>query len=196
MRRLLLLAVALPLLSLLGGCLVDSTLNDKGGADITVQYRLRKDTKPEDTVKEFASDNVQVVSKEIDKDGNATFKLKVADVTKLNTSKFFNSVVVTLVDGAAKGTKVLTATRSNPQPAKLTDEVLAYFGTDMTVSITVPGEIVKSDATATKGSTATWKAELKKFLAEKGSTYSVTYKPGATAAAGTTPAAKPAKQQK
>ena len=52
------------------------------------------------------------------------------------------------------------------------------FGKDITISLTFPGEVVKSNATTTKGNNATWVIPHNDFSAAKETTFNATYKNG------------------
>lgn len=168
-------ALVLPAIMLVSGCLLDSTIDAKGGAVITVKYRLTNESQLEAVKKQMKSADVTVTDASVDKDKMATFNLKTADVTKISTAKFFQNATVKLTDGE-KGTKVLDVKWVNKNPSKLPDEMVAYFGKEVTISLTFPGEVVKTNATTSKGNNATWTIPHNDFAAAKETTFNVVYK--------------------
>src|SRR5262249_7762892 len=97
MRKVLSLAV-LSLTLALGGCLLDATIDAKGAGDMTVSYKLPKTGKIDDVKKQMESPNVKVTSAEVNDKGDAVFKLKFDDITKLSTAKFFKSTTTTVTE--------------------------------------------------------------------------------------------------
>lgn len=178
-RRVMPIAVTAVLLTL-AGCLTSGTLNENGGGTLTLKIRLSSEAQLESRKIRLQSKAVKVTNATIDKDNWATFDLAFDDVTKLSTTQHFQHVTITLVDGP-DGTKVLTVTSANPNPHQLSDEVISYFGKDMTIAMTLPGPIVKSNATSTKDQTATWTYALRDFVAAKQEVMEVTFKAPAPA---------------
>lgn len=170
-------SIALTLVALLftTGCLIDGKLDDKGGATLKLVYRLAPGAKIDPTKKMMESSVVSVKGAEADKDNRATFDLEVKDVTKLNSAAFFKNVQVKLSDGEA-GTKVLSAKHVTDKPMTMPDKMKEYYGNEFRVTLTFPGEVVKSNATESKGNTATWKMTLEDFLKAKETTFDATYK--------------------
>src|SRR5262249_20993152 len=78
-------ALVLPLMIVISGCLVESTVDSKGGAVLKVQYRLTNENQLDAVKKQMQSPEVTLVDASVDKDKFATFNIKVADVTKLST---------------------------------------------------------------------------------------------------------------
>jgi preprotein translocase subunit SecF len=170
-------ALTIGLMAALGGCRFEPTIDASGGAEVTVRMRLLKNQTLDRVAKDLSSADVQVVSKEKDKDDWATVKIKMKDVTKLSTAPFFANTAVTLADGEAAGTKLLKAVVTNKKPTdKLPENTVDFFGKEITVVATLPGEIVTSNATSTSGQTATWTWDLPKFFAAKQHTMEATYK--------------------
>jgi hypothetical protein len=143
---------------------------------VKFKYRLQPDAKLETVKKMLESPSVTVKNAEMDKDKWATFDLDVKDATKLNTTALFKNVAVTITDGADKGTKVLTAKHVNAKPMTLPEKLRDYYGNELRVTLTFPGEVVKSNATETKGDTATWKLNLDEFLKATQTEFQATYK--------------------
>lgn len=173
-RRVASIAVTAVLLTL-AGCLTSGTLDEKGGGTLTLKTRLSSDAQLESRRIHLQSAAVKVTNATIDKDNWATFDLKFDDITKLSTVQHFQQTTITLTDGP-DGTKVLTVKSANPNPHQLSDEVISYFGKDMTIAMTLPGPIVKSNATSTKDQTATWTYQLRDFVAAKEEVMEVTFK--------------------
>jgi hypothetical protein len=147
----------------------------KGGATLDVTYRIGKGSTLEAERKRMESPSVKVLSAAMDGDNNVKFALKVNDITKLSTAQFFQEATITLTDGEG-GTKVLAAKIKRKSPMKLPDEALAYFGKEVKIAVTLPGNVVKSNATKTDGKTATWTYEMNAFMNTKETALDVTYK--------------------
>jgi hypothetical protein len=176
MRKRVLLSLALVALLFNTGCLIDGKLDDKGAATMKIAYRLAPKAKVEPARKQMESNFVTVKSAEVDKDSRATFDLEVKDVTKLSSAPFFKNVQVKLTDGEEKGTKVLWVKHANDKPAGLPEKMREYYGNEFRLTLTFPGEVVKSNANETKGDTATWKMTLDDFLKAKLTEFQATYK--------------------
>jgi len=175
MKRFLPWTLVLALLAV-SGCVIESTLEPAGSAVVKISYRtVGGKGKLETERKKMEGPNVTVTSGTIDDYGKVTFELKVKDVTKLSTSKFFQHVTVTLTDGS-EGTKVLSAKLVNTKPLKLDEKMLEYFGHGATISVTTPGDITASNATTTSGKTATWTKPLTDVMGAPEMTFTVTFK--------------------
>jgi hypothetical protein len=181
-RRVAPIAMTVALLAL-AGCLTKGTLDAKGGGTLTLRLRLSSDAQLESRKIRLQSSTVKVTNATIDTDNWATFDLAFDDVTKLSTTEHFQNTTITLTDGP-DGTKVLTVKSANSNPHPLSDEVLNYFGKDMTIALTLPGPIVKSNATTTKDQTATWNYQLRDFVAAKEEVLEVAFKAPPPAADG------------
>jgi len=177
LKRSFAIALVLPLVLVVSGCLMDTTVDEKGGGEMTVSYKLPKTGKLDDVKKQMESPSVKVTSAELnDQTSVATFKLKFDDITKLSTAKFFKNATITTSEDKAKGTKTIVAKIVNKTPAKLPDKVVEFYGDKWEVIATLPGEIVESNATAKDGKKATWTRTLQEFSTAPEITLSVTYK--------------------
>jgi len=182
------------LLLSLAGCLVESTLDEKGGGTLKTEVRGG----PTDTIDKikarFTGPGVEVTKATMDDKKNAVVEIKYDDFTKLGALKQYENVTFTLTEDLKAKTRTATAVAKYARPVTLPDDQLKYFGSDVALALTVPGEIVKTDGKS-KGKTATWSMPLNTLLSTPTSTFSVTYKhdgpPLAKAAAATdgTPAA-------
>ena len=169
-------AVVAGLLLAIAGCRFESTIDAKGGAELTVRMHLLATQNLDRVAKDMSSADVEVVSKAKDKDNWATIQLKMKDVTKISTTEFFKTTAMTLTDNK-DGTRTLKAVVTNKNPSeKLPDNVVEYYGKEVSISAKLPGEIVKSNATSTSGQTATWTTDLRKFFAARQNAMEATYK--------------------
>jgi hypothetical protein len=169
------LAAILPLTALLSGCLYEVTIDAKGGAEIKLNYRVDPNM-VEKAGKDLQSPDVKLVSKSVDRDHYIDATLQVADVTKLSTTPYFRATTITLVNGSAPGTKTLTVQYVNKAiNVNLPPSSLKYYGNEIKVVLHLPGDVVKSNATETKGASATWVVDVTKFFATKETTFEVTY---------------------
>jgi hypothetical protein len=178
LSRVRVLAALLPLTLALGGCLFESTIDAKGGAEVKLHYRIAPNTKIEKVARDLESADVKLVSKSLDKDGWMDATVKTDDVTKLPTTAFFKAWTITLVDGKDKGTKKLTAHFVNKTPnVKVPQSGLDYYGNEIKIVVNLPGEIVSANAPGgAKGTAATWTYESEEFFKSKEQTIEVTYK--------------------
>lgn len=171
---------ALALLSLvlaLGGCRYEGSIDDKGGGEVKLHYRVPPNTTIEKASKDLESKAVTIVSKALSKDGWMDATVKTADVTQLSTAAYFRAWAITLADGKDPGTKTLTARFTNKTPSgRLPESALDYYGKDIQIVLTLPGEIVASNATSTKDKVATWTWPTTEFFKEKQALVEVTYK--------------------
>ena len=69
-----------------------------------------------------------------------------------------------MTDDAKAKTRTATAVVKYAKPLKLTDEQLKYFGKDTTVSVTLPGDIVKTNGKKKGRKTAKWTIPLNTLL--------------------------------
>ena len=177
LNRVRVLAAILPLAAVLGGCLYEATIDAKGGAEVKVHYRVDPNTKIEKVTADLESKDVKLVSKSIDKDHYVDATLQTADVMKLPTTPYFRTTTIGLTDGPDKGTKKLSIRYANKSPnIKLPQNALDYYGAQLKVVLNLPGEVVASNATETKGASVTWAFDTSKFFAAKETTLEVTYK--------------------
>jgi hypothetical protein len=179
LNRVRVLAAILPLAALLSGCLYEATIDAKGGAEVKVHYRVDPNTKLDKVARDLQSKDVTLVSKSMDKDHYIDATLQTADVMKLPTTTYFRATTIGLVDGPDKGTKKLSIRYANKTPnVKIPPNALDYYGTEIKIALNLPGEVVASNATETKGTSATWTFDTTKFFAAKETTLEVTYKLG------------------
>lgn len=139
----------------LAGCLMDGTLDKNGGGTVTIKLRLMSVDQLADAKKQMQSPQVELVSSTLDDDKWATFNLKFGDVTKLSTTQFFSRATFTLVPDEG-GTTTLNIKYVNNNRAPLTKEMADYFGNQVSFTIHLPGEVVKTNATEKDRSSAKW----------------------------------------
>jgi len=165
-------------LSALAGCLMDGTLDDKGGGTLVIKYRLSSEAQFTSAKRRMQSAQVKLTDAKVDPDKWATFNLKFDDVTKLSSIEFFNHTVFTLSNDEG-GTKTLSAKFTNPNPTRLPDEMIKYFGGEASITIHLPGTVVKSNAMKTEGNTVKWTYPFGDFTSAPEISVTVTYKPAA-----------------
>ena len=181
MRRFVPSIAALSLILLISGCFMDTVIDDKGAGTMVVKIRLTTEAQLEPNRKRFESAHVKVIKATVEKDKWATYELKFDDITKLNTVPHFSNTTVTLTDGEG-GTKALAIKNVNKNPNKMPEEMVAYFGKEVRMTITVPGEIVATNATSKADKTATWTYALNDFTSAPELNLTVSFKPGSGAA--------------
>lgn len=175
MRHLVGCVVVVPLALLLSGCLTETVIDAKGAGTMMIKIRLTSEAQLAANRKRLESSSIKVSSATVDKDKWATYQLQFEDITKLNTVSMFQNSTVTLVDADA-GNKTLTVKNVNKNPNKMPEEMVNYFGKEAKFSITVPGDVVKTNATSTAGKTAIWTYALNDFTNAPDITLEVTFK--------------------
>jgi hypothetical protein len=135
------------------------------------------------------SSSVELVSAEVDADKWATYKLAFDDVTQLSSTELFENTTFALRDGNG-GVKTLSVRFSNKKPVRMTDELLSYFGGEMTVRIGLPGPVVESNAASVEGQTVVWKNPLEMLTSGPSIDLHSTFRVEPPAGASDTPAEK------
>jgi hypothetical protein len=196
-KRLIAPLILLLAASLLAGCLFDAVIDEKGGGTMTVKYRLTSEAQFRSSKRRFESEHVTLVDASIDDKKWATFSIKFDDVTKLPSTEFFARASVSLIDDGA-GKTTLSVKYKNEESVQLLDELLEYFGNQVTMAVQLPGEVVETNAGESSGNAAKWTMPLSTFSKSPDLVLSVTYKTPSRAAASpaaagapTPPAAEP-----
>lgn len=188
-KRILALALCLLCPVVLPGCLVSGELTATGAGTLTVRTRLTSPNQLDSTGQKMKSSSVQLVSAEVDADKWATYKLAFDDVAQLSTTELFENTTFALRDGKG-GVKTLSVRFSNKKPVRMTDELLNYFGGEMTVRIGLPGPVVESNAASVEGQTVVWKFPLELLTSGPSIDLQATFRVEPPAAVSDTPAEK------
>jgi hypothetical protein len=168
----------------LSGCVVEGKLDASGGARLSVRYRLVSVANFDQSKARMQSPDVRLASASMTPDKWATFDLELADVRKLSTAPTFASTTVALTE-EADGSRTLAVTVTS-SGAELPAPYVKYLGDEFRLSIGLPGDVVRSNATTVAGRTATWVVPL--AGKHEPPSFSVTFKP---APASSTPGAGP-----
>jgi hypothetical protein len=155
----------------LWACNVDGTLDATGGARVQIRYRLVSVANFEPSKKRLQSADVRLASATMAPDKWATFDLEMADVRKLSTAPAFADTTVQLTD-EADGARTLAMTLVS-KVGELPAPLVKYLGNEFRVAIELPGDIVRSNATAVAGRRASWVLPI----TGKRTDFSVTFKP-------------------
>ena len=174
-------------LCVLAGCFIDGTLDAKGGGTMTVKYRLTTAAQLESSKRRMQSGAVKLVSASVAPDKWATFELKFDDVTKLNSIDFFSKAKFALTGD--KDTKTLIVKYANADASEMPEDMITYFGREVSLTLHCPGPVVDSNGTSVAGTTVAWKYSMKDFSTIQQKEFRVTYKLDASAA--NTPAGTP-----
>ena len=158
------------------GCVVNGSLDPAGGGRLRLQYRLVSVANLEQMKVRLASPEVTVTDASMTPDKRATFALAFRDVRALETVPAFANTRIALAD-EADGLRTLTVTLGG-QAAALPPPYIDYLGRELRVTLTVPGDVVRSNATTTAGRTVTWVRPLVDVQREAATTFSVTYRLG------------------
>lgn len=173
-------ASRLALLLVLGwtsGCVVDGTLDAAGGGTLTMRYRLVSVANLEQMKSSLASPDVTVTQASMTPEKQATFAVRIRDARALSTAPAFATTQVALADDA-DGLRTLTVTMPR-QPGTLPAPYIRYLGGELRVTLTMPGDIVRSNATAVNGRAATWVRPIGELQQQPTTTLSVTFRPAA-----------------
>ncbi len=179
----------------LAGCLVQSTLDDKGGGTMKVELRGDQNSTVDKVKAFFQGPGVTITKATMDDQKNAVIELSYTDFRTLSALKQFENTTFTMTDDAKAKTRTASAVVKSAKPVKLPDEQLKYFGKDATVSVTVPGDIVKTNGQKKGSKTAKWTIPMNTLLGQGETEFTVTYKnsgaplPALPPAAATAPAA-------
>jgi hypothetical protein len=174
-------AVAAGIVCTAGGCLVESTIDAKGGGTMVFTDRLGENSTVEQGKQALRSEHVEVTNAVEKGDRWVVYDLKFADVTKLSTSSRFKAWKFTRTEDKATGTTTLVGTMKNPKASNLPPYVVNYFNDEVKISVTAPGEIVKSNAKKKEGKIATWEYTINEFIGVKELTLDLVYKSAETA---------------
>lgn len=174
MRRLVFGGLLL-LVPALTGCLLEARLRSDGSGALRLQYRVDENTTLDSIAQRLGGSAVVVRSGRIDREGLATFKADLKDVTKISTSQMFRNVTVAQTPGAKPGTMDVTARIVQPKPIELPEKMLQRFGNELKVTVTFPGPVVATNATSHAGRTATWVFELRTVTAAPETVLTATY---------------------
>jgi hypothetical protein len=156
------------------GCLIDLKLNDKSGGTGDITYHIQREWELASQKKNLESAMVQVTSAEVDKEKMARFKIAFDEITALGTTQFFRSLSVsrTVTDGVV----ALVGTVNPANPVTLPEAGVNYFGPDVTIAVTAPGEIVSTNAKSTDGKTVKWVYPINDLLSAKNLQLTLSYK--------------------
>jgi hypothetical protein len=157
------------------GCVVEGKLDGAGGGVLTVRYRLVSVANFETSKARMQSADVRLTDATMAADKTATFALAMADVRKLSTAPTFGAMTVALAD-EADGTRTLAVTIAGTAAAALPAPYVRYLGNDLRIGVELPGEIVRSNATAVAGRKASWVTPLG-GTHEAPIIYTVTFRP-------------------
>ncbi|MGH7790665.1 MAG: LppM family (lipo)protein [Candidatus Binatia bacterium] len=163
-------------LVVVAGCRIHVDLKSDGSGALTAKYRAFKDQTLEQQKKYFSSTNTTITKLEMDADKYVTAEMTFKDVKLLSSSHLFRTMAITQSVDASAGTTTLVGRNTNQKPGRLPDPLVEYLGKELIISLTVPGEIVKTNATKHEGDTATWELDQQNFLDTKESVFEVTYK--------------------
>jgi hypothetical protein len=147
-------AVLLLVLVPLAGCVVKGAIEPSGAARVAIDTRLASVAHFDSMKASLQSADVTVEKATMTAKKFATFEVRSSDVRKLPTAHAFSSTTIALSDGD-DGTRTLRVTIAGTERRRWPETWRRYFG-DVTVSIDVPGDVVRSNASATKGRTVSW----------------------------------------
>jgi hypothetical protein len=174
-----LLSVPLLVLAAATGCVVEGTLDRAGGGQLELRYRLVSVAHFEQMKAQLQSPDVTVTEASMTPEKRATFGLTFRDARLLSTAPALRNTRVTLTD-EPDGLRTLVVSLEGARPT-LPAPYIDYLGREFRLRLTLPGEVVRSNATAAAGRTATWVRPIAEMQQEASMAFSVTYRPAAGA---------------
>jgi hypothetical protein len=176
MRLLRVLPSLVLVLAWTSGCVVDASLDATGGGRLTVRYRLV-------SVANFESmktalqhpPEVTLTEATMTPEKRATFGVAFGDLRTLSTAPALANTRVALED-EPDGLRTLTVRFTGPR-GSLAPSYIEYLGREFRLSLAVPGDVVRSNATTVVGRSATWVRPLAELQHEAEPTFRVTYRP-------------------
>ena len=169
-------ALAVALLLVCQGCLVEARLAASGAGMLTIRYRLDERVTLGAAAERLAGPSVTVRSAKLDANGYGTFKVQFADVQALSSTAMFKQVLITRVPGREPGTTAFTAIFGQPKPLRPPPEVLQRYGNEITVVVRVPGSVVDTNAPTRADRLVTWVVPMQTLLEGGETTFSLTYR--------------------
>ena len=160
------------------GCVVEGTLDSAGQGRLELRYRMLSIANFEAMKTVLASPDVTMTDASMTPDKHATFAVAVKDVRALASAPAFANMRVALVD-EVDGLRTLSVALKNIS-ATLPAPYFEYIGRDLRITLTLPGEIVRSNATSVNGSKATWVWPMAEIGPQAPPTISVTFRPAAS----------------
>ena len=165
----------------LTGCLVTGALDPTGGGRLTLKARLVSVLHFETLKTSLQGSDVVLKNASLSPKKWATFELEVRDVRRLWTAPALSRTSVAFADD--EGARTLAVTMSNPAPERWSDALRRYSGDEAKITLDLPGEVIRSNATSTSGRTASWTWSLGDTSARPTTDLTVTFKlPEKTAA--------------
>ena len=170
--------VLLALLSLfpLTGCLLTGALDPSGGGRFTMKIRLVSVANFEPFKAALQSPDVVLKSASMTPDQWATFEFECADVRKISSTVALGSTTVAITD-RDDGERTLTATLANATPDHMSEAYATYLGRDFALALQLPGPVTHSNATATAGSTVSWKWPIAELSHHRQLVINASYRP-------------------
>jgi hypothetical protein len=166
-KRLAWLAIVVPMIAALSGCIYETTIDAQGAGEMTAAFTGIKRQTLDVLKAKLASSSVTVLSADFTgspDNGRAVIKLRFDDILKLSTTEFFRNATFTRSQGSG-GTTVLTAVvRNNTKAPELSDTVLAKLGSELKSVVTFPGDVVESNGTISGGRSVAWTWNLREFF--------------------------------
>jgi len=157
------------------GCVIEGTLDPSGGGQLRLRYRLVSVANLEQMKAQLASPEVTVTEASMTPDKRATFGLAFRDVRALQAVPALANTRVAVAD-ESDGLRTLTVALAG-RPMTLPAPYVEYLGRELRVTLTVPGDVVRSNASTVAGRTVTWVRPLVDLQQQGATAFSVTYRP-------------------
>jgi hypothetical protein len=164
----------------LAGCIVDGSLDPSGAGRLTLRYRLVSVAHFDSAKPRLQSPDVSLVGASTTPDKWATYEMTTPDVRKLSTAPALAGTTVSLTD-EPDGLRTLAVTME-PLSKALPEQYLIYLGREFRLRLTLPGDVVRSNATTATGRTASWTLPLDRLVGEERQTFTATFRAPAPAA--------------
>ena len=168
-KRLVPAAPLLAALLLLSGCLFETTIDAKGGGTMHIRYRVQPNAKLEALKVQMQSPDVSIEKADLDQQGWATFDPQVRRRHQALHHRVLQADDHHAGGGPGQGDQDAVGGRAQRQAGQLADSLVEYYGRDVDIEVTLPGEVVKTNATSHKGEKATWTIPLNRLHGRQGS---------------------------
>ena len=146
----------------------DLKFKEDGSGKVALVYPAAKVTTVDVEQRRFESTTTHATGLRIE-NGAARVRVAFSDVTRLAQAPEFQNTTVELTPGP-DGTETFRATLRAALVGNVLSDRMA------TVRVTLPGEVVDSNALSTSGSTAMWWAPITSYFSGEGIEISATYR--------------------
>ena len=148
----------------LAGCLdITATLSDAGSGDLRLLVTGIDTAQAASVTESLRSPHFELIEQSFVA-GTGRYHVSVSDVTKLRTASLFRNVRVKRTRAGQRETLLITMPRNPPPPAKDAKAQKKLDEIVFSLHLTLPGEIVATNADNHAGSVAHWSFEARRLV--------------------------------